>query len=483
MIGSFAQHTSRDGDPQLHIHNLILNRVMRERDGAWRTLDSRALHEHRGAAAAIAVMVMESALSREFGVGWNGRIDAHGREIRGISGELMAEFSSRRQSISALTVRLAAEFEAQHGHAPDARALGTLRQWANHASRRGKDAEPLDLAAEARRWAAQARASEAGALEPVMPAVTTRRGPAAEPVAEPRPLWELTPAQERDLMAQALARVQEAQPTWRKADLIRQLGELMPDDVTCRDDAAAAALPERLAERVLAGGAGPLVLPLEAPEWPPVPAALRRADGRSIYRPHSGTRYAARDQLLTEERLAAQAQQQGAPRLAPELAACLLGADQAQLEAQLHAAAQAGQAAQAADAAQQATGSGLRLDQAAAAFLAMTSDRRAEILVGPAGSGKTRTAAQVAAMWRQAGMGEVYGLTTSQAARNVLRDAGVELAANTAQFLGHLRGQRGARAARTVRPGTLLLLDEASMMSIADLARSCAWRPSGAAGC
>ena len=27
VVGSFAQHTSRDGDPQLHIHNLILNRV------------------------------------------------------------------------------------------------------------------------------------------------------------------------------------------------------------------------------------------------------------------------------------------------------------------------------------------------------------------------------------------------------------------------------------------------------------------------
>ena len=171
--------------------------------------------------------------------------------------------------------------------------------------------------------------------------------------------------------------------------------------MTCRDDAAAAALPERLAERVLAGGAGPLVLPLEAPDWPPVPAALRRADGRSIYRPHSGTRYAARDQLLLEERLAAQAQQAGAPRLAPELAACLLGADQAQLEAQLHAAAQTGHAAQAADAAQQATGSGLRLDQAAAAFLAMTSDRRAEILVGPAGIRQDPHSAQVAAMWRR----------------------------------------------------------------------------------
>ena len=54
VVGSFAQHTSRDGDPQLHIHNLILNRVLRERDGAYRTLDSRALHEHRGAAAAVA---------------------------------------------------------------------------------------------------------------------------------------------------------------------------------------------------------------------------------------------------------------------------------------------------------------------------------------------------------------------------------------------------------------------------------------------
>jgi len=96
IIGSFAQHTSRDGDPQLHIHNLILNRVMRERDGAWRTLDSRALHEHRGAAAAIATLVMESTLSRYFGVGWTGRADGHGREVAGVSQTLMTQFSSRR---------------------------------------------------------------------------------------------------------------------------------------------------------------------------------------------------------------------------------------------------------------------------------------------------------------------------------------------------------------------------------------------------
>jgi hypothetical protein len=65
---------------------------------------------------------------------------------------------------------------------------------------------------------------------------------------------------------------------------------------------------------------------------------------------------------------------------------------------------------------------------------------------------------------------DVYALTTSQAARNILHDAGVELADNTAVFLGHLVGQREARGTKTVRSGTLLLLDEASMMSMADMA-------------
>jgi hypothetical protein len=40
VIASFRQHTSRDGDPQLHVHNLILHKVRRESDGQWRALDS-----------------------------------------------------------------------------------------------------------------------------------------------------------------------------------------------------------------------------------------------------------------------------------------------------------------------------------------------------------------------------------------------------------------------------------------------------------
>ena len=78
----------------------------------------------------------------------------------------------------------ARQYEAQFGRAPDARALASLRQWANHATRRGKDAEPLDLAALVRRWSAQARASEAGALEPLAPAVMNTGAAASQP-AEP----------------------------------------------------------------------------------------------------------------------------------------------------------------------------------------------------------------------------------------------------------------------------------------------------------
>ena len=112
----------------------------------------------------------------------------------------------------------------------------------------------------------------------------------------------------------------------------------------------------------------------------------------------------------------------------------------------------------------------MRLDQAAAAFWVLTSARRAEVMAGPAGSGKTRTVAEMARMWRDAGMGEVIGLTTSQTAANVLADAGVTRAYNTARFLGHLEGHREARGPLPVAPGSLLILDEASMMSLADTA-------------
>jgi hypothetical protein len=139
----------------------------------------------------------------------------------------------------------------------------------------------------------------------------------------------------------------------------------------------------------------------------------------------------------------------------------MIGADARELDAQLRAKAQ--------DARAGATRSGLRLDQGAALYHVLTSPQTAEVLVGPAGSGKTRTLAQAAEAWQAHGR-QVIGLATSQGGRNVLAAAGVPLAENTSVFLGHTPAQRGGRGIRDLSTGSLILMDEASMTSTADLA-------------
>src|SRR5690606_41660252 len=44
VIASFQHGTSRAQDPQLHTHNIIMNATMGE-DGAWRSLEPRALYQ------------------------------------------------------------------------------------------------------------------------------------------------------------------------------------------------------------------------------------------------------------------------------------------------------------------------------------------------------------------------------------------------------------------------------------------------------
>lgn len=461
VTGSFRQHTSRSGDPQLHIHNVILNRVKRERDGQWRTLDGKALYRERAAAAAQGALVMENALTNALGVEWVQRPDGHGREIKGVSQEIVDEFSKRtRQEIASVLGGLIEAYKADHGHDPDARALGSLRLHANKLSRAAKgDSEPGDLRAHVRGWAQQARRVEGQALEPLGPAVSNRKGQrsaAAAPEREPamvpgRPV--LTPGQEHRLMAAALDLVQSAQPAWTRSALHRALGELLPAYTAPMDDDEAGGLLPALVNRVLGGEAGRVIL-LEAPEWPAVPESLRRRNGESMFAAHYAERYATEAQLGMEERIIATASRRGAqvPRLAPAAAARLLGSDQAQLEAQLSRDVSADVTTE--------TGSGLHLDQAAAAYRLMTSDRRAEVMIGPAGTGKTRTVAAMARAWRAANPeARVIGLTASQQAAQVLIAEGLADSHNIDMFLTNPRLQ-------LMEPGALLILDEGSMTSM-----------------
>jgi hypothetical protein len=272
----------------------------------------------------------------------------------------------------------------------------------------------------------------------------------------------------------AVALAQQEKSTWTRADLIKYLGRVLPR--TGMDPAAAAALLEDLAGRALRSEFEQVVC-LEAPEAVEVPRSLLRADGRSVYRRHGGVRYAARVQLSMEERMVAQAQAFAAPAMTREHAALLLGAGAVQLGAALTRRAQDAQADHAqADQTQtdykqdaRRAPTGLRADQAAALFSVLTDGRRVSVINAPAGSGKTHVLAEAARVWAVAGLGRVVGVTPSQSSRNTLA-AGVAECYNTAQFLGHLPGQRGARGPVGLRLGDLVLMDEASMVSSPDLA-------------
>ncbi|HVA73463.1 MAG TPA: AAA family ATPase, partial [Acidimicrobiales bacterium] len=94
------------------------------------------------------------------------------------------------------------------------------------------------------------------------------------------------------------------------------------------------------------------------------------------------------------------------------------------------------------------------VDQAEAARQVLTSGRRVEALVGPAGTGKTHTMATVAGVWQAAG-GAVLGLAVAEtAARTLAADSGIATV-NTAKLLfEHAPRTRTEQLDRGGRGGT-----------------------------
>ena len=456
-VAHWLQHTSRDGDMQLHVHSQIAHVARTVIDGKWRAPDSLGYNEHIGAVAAIVSQHLEEALTARFGLEWTARDDGHGFEIKGISGEMMRLFSSRREAITADARKRATQFEQWYGRKPSQRELAHLAQAANFTTRNPKHGA-LDVAQLHAGWADKLARTLGVSLASVAPSVwhgaTGRAATHAHGAkgAVPTEL-ELSRASQK-----AVALAQQEKSTWTHADVIKYLGRVLPRSGMA--PAQAAALLEDLADRALRSEFEPVVC-LEAPEPAAVPHSLLRADGRSVYQRHGGTRYATRAQLVMEERMLTQARASGAPRLTRAQAARALGADPAQLDDTL--------AGHAPDAHAPHTQTGLRADQAAAALSALTDGKRVSVINAPAGSGKTHVLTQAGKAWTAAELGPVIGITAAQSARNTLA-AGVPVSYNAAQFLGHLPGRRGARGPVETGPGPLLAIDEASTMPGPDLA-------------
>jgi conjugative relaxase-like TrwC/TraI family protein len=457
-VAHWLQHTSRDGDMQLHVHSQIAHVAKTATDGKWRAPDSLGYTEHVGAVGAVVSQHLEEALTRRFGVEWVARDDGHGFEIQGIGGEMMRVFSSRRESITADLRTRAARFEQRYGRAPSQRELAQLAQASNFKTRAAKKEGALDFTQVHAGWADKLARRLGVSLASVAPSVWhAASGRAAAPAHSAKgpalPELELARAAQK-----AVALAQQEKSTWTRADVIKYLGRVLPRSGI--EPGAAAAVLESLADRALASEFEPVVC-LEAPEPAQVPASLLRADGRSVYQRHGGTRFATRAQLVMEERMLAQARAGGAPRLTRAQVARALGADPAQLDDAL-----TGRVHNTQD---QRTRTGLREDQAAAALSVLTDGKRVSVINAPAGSGKTRVLTETGRAWAAAGLGPVVGITASQSARNTLAD-GVPVSYNAAQFLGHLPGRRGARGPVDTGPAPLLVIDEASTMPGPDLA-------------
>jgi AAA domain/TrwC relaxase len=459
-VALWLQHTSRDEDPQLHVHGQILHAARTQRDGKWRAPDSAQYGKFIGAVSAITAAHLEAAMARRFGVKWVARKDGLGREVEGIAEPVMDLFSQRRNTIEKNVRAWAKEYaQAHNGRAPTQRVLTAVARREHNLTRNSKPEGKLDLRSMLADWAQRMRGAQLGDLSALARDVSALKGPGSRgPARGPGP----TQAELERAARQALDLVQADKPTWTESDLIRSLGTVMTASVQQLEPAAQRPLLEDLAARAL-GSAFERVVALSAPATREVPAELLRDDGLSKYELPGARRYALESHLAREAALVESAQAQDAPRMSREACAAQLGASADELEAALHGRASDGAGAE--------TRSGLRMDQAAALFYALTSDKTVAVITGPAGSGKTHVLAAAAAAWP----GAVVGITPSSSSRNVLAAASGARSFNSAQFLGHLREGREMLGIYDIDPGTLILLDESSMMSLADIESIVAW--------
>lgn len=441
VVASFFQHDSRNHDPQLHIHNAVLNRVQGS-DGQWRTLDGRALYAHRGAAAAVGERTTEEHLTKALGVRFAARPDGKSREVAGIDPQVMDLFSSRRRAITKKTASLVEAFETKFGREPNSLELDRLQRQATFATRKAKSHDGETTEQRLERWDRELRAEIADGLAGVARDVLAL-------AREPRDAATWSP---EDVLKTALADVQSKKAAWTAPDLTRAISDALPDRL---GDLSGADVT-RLLDTLTAEGLK-LATPLHAarPGTAVLPDALKLANGRSAYDAPGRALYATPEHVHTERALTRAAADGGAPAL-----------DAAAADAFVEALAEQGVV--------------LGADQAAAVRGVLCSGAATESLVGPAGTGKSFVVGALAKAWQDTELWagnarKVVGLASSQVATDVLAEEGLT-ARNIARWLG-AQDKLAAGSTRPehvewkLGPGDLVVVDESAMADTADLAR------------
>jgi conjugative relaxase-like TrwC/TraI family protein len=158
VAAAFTHRDSRAGDPDLHTHVAVANKVQ-TLDGRWLSIDGRLLFKATVAASETYNTALENHLRTSLGVRFAERPNPDPRlrpvrEIVGIDERLTARWSARRAAIQTRRGELAADFQRVHGRPPTPVESLKLAQRATLETRDAKH-EPRSLIEQRQAWLAQ----------------------------------------------------------------------------------------------------------------------------------------------------------------------------------------------------------------------------------------------------------------------------------------------------------------------------------------
>jgi conjugative relaxase-like TrwC/TraI family protein len=428
VAAAFTHRDSRAGDPDLHTHVAVANKVQ-TLDGRWLSIDGRVLFRANVAASETYNTALEQHLRETLGVRFAERpcTDPTKRPIReivGVDPVLNQQWSSRRMLIKDRQSELAARFQRDHGRPPTPVEALQLAQQATLETRDAKH-EPRSLAEQRAAWHAQA-AETLGGPEAVQAMINKTVNPTAEPSPAVDAKWVAATAEK------VLAAVEEHRSTWQswhvRAEAQRHIRAVqIPTDKVDQ-------LVELLVEEVLQTRSISLSRPDEGISEP---ATLRRADGSSVYTVAGSKLFTSARIMAAEQRLIATAGRTDGRVV-----------DTGTVELALLEAA--------------ANGNALDAGQAALVRAMCASGARLQLAIAPAGAGKTTAMRTLARAWEDSG-GQVLGLAPSAAAAAQLRDAAGTPAETLAKLTWSIEHGDLPDWADRIGRSTLVIIDEAGM--------------------
>ncbi len=146
VAAAFDHWDTRAGDPGLHTHVVLANKVQGP-DGVWRALDGKTVHAATVTVSELYDGLLADELHRRLGVTWSHRARGADRndafEIDGIDDTLIRAFSSRADQIHEAELDWTQDFRDKRGRGPSRVETIHAREYLTRATRPAKVLRPL----------------------------------------------------------------------------------------------------------------------------------------------------------------------------------------------------------------------------------------------------------------------------------------------------------------------------------------------------